>query len=138
MTVPVFFFFAISLARALTTPTVTDASVTLRSATMDDVALTLALEVENTNAKDVRVDGLKADVTVEGVAPLHAESTRAVTLKARSKTKYTLPLAMPWKSALAISQKIIGKKPVPYRVKGSAKIAGRETPFDHSGQLPVR
>lgn len=118
-------------------PVVTDASVDVGSASTEDLSLTLKLEVENPNAVSVQIEQVKAEVTVQGIDPISLKSNETVVLKPKSKTKYKIPLDLPWKSALAVSAKVFEKKPIPYHVKGTAKVGGKETPFDHNGTLPT-
>lgn len=119
-------------------PKVTDAALEVGQASLDDVSLILKLEVENPNSVDVKIESIKADVTITGVEPMSLKSDESVVLKAKSKTKTKIPLNLPWKNALVISGKVLEKKSIPYKIKGTARIAGKETPFEHAGQLPTR
>ena len=128
---------SVGLAR-LTPPRITDTRLTVENASLDDVSLRLQLDVENPNDVDVKVNEVKGDVTTEGIPVIPFQTKEAVILKRSSKTKYGVPVNLPWKSALFISEKVLNGKEIPYRIKGRAKVDGITVPFDEKGTLPAK
>lgn len=120
-------------------PVVTEASLELDSAGLDDIAFKLELHVENPNKTDLKVEKLSADVKIDGLEnKFRISSNKPVTLKAKSSTKYAMPLNLPWKAALFVSGKMVENEKIGYRIEGTARVGGKDIPFEHKGKLPEK
>jgi LEA14-like dessication related protein len=96
------------------------------------------LEAWNPNDFDIQVKGFSADVMLDKKIDLGTvTSSVAVTLPARKKKVFEIPIGVKWNDAAAVAPLAFSNRDVPWAADGTVKISARsldvDVPFKVSG-----
>jgi len=119
---------------------ITPQSLQLSSINPDGVGLTVVLDVHNPNGFPISASAVTAVIELQDGSELgQGSATPAFTIPAQGNAAVTAELGMHWTNIALLAPYALNAKPLPYRLRGSARIGGEslnvEVPFTISGQL---
>ena len=106
----------------------------------ESVELTLVLDAHNPNSFPVVANRVTASFELQDGSPLgRGESSEAFTIPAQGDAQISAKLDVRWNSVAALAPYALAAKPLPYRLRGSARLGGEtvnlDVPFSIDGQL---
>ena len=115
-------------------------SLQLSSIGPSGVNLALVLDVHNPNGFPITASAINAVIELSDGSELgQGSATPAFTIPAEGNAAVPAQLGMRWTNVALLAPYALGAKPMPYRVRGNARIGGQslnvEVPFTISGQL---
>lgn len=118
----------------------TPQSLQLTSISPDGAGLALLLDVKNPNGFPISARNVSAVVELQDGSELgRASATPAFTIPAEASLSLPAQLSLRWTNVALLAPYALAAKPLPYRVRGSARLGGEslnvEVPFSISGQL---
>lgn len=127
------------------TPVVSLHHTEVRGLSSSGLALVAVMEVENENAFDVEVRGVRADVTIAGryrLEPIDVQPHKWI--PADGKVKVAVPVTVPWSIVPGLLAETVSASHVPYRVHGTADVTASRSlrvkrshyPIDQEGEIP--
>ncbi len=117
----------------------------VRAASLSGIGLAVFLKVENSNAYDVKVRTVHAQVTIAGKYTLDPiDLAPDQWLGSNSSTLVQVPLQIPWTLIPALISETLGSPEVKYHVTGTADVTAvralmiekNNYPIDEDGVLP--
>lgn len=124
--------------RNIQKPKVNLQSVKIKNIDLKSASLTFALEVENQNPFELKVDSVRYDVEL-GEKQLATESIlKPLSVGANSKTVIELPLTVQISDIFRSVGDFLENKAITYRIKGFAKSGIFNIPFEHQGDLSIK
>ena len=133
------------LAGCVSKPVVTLHHAEVRAASLSGIGLEVFLKVENSNAYDVKVRTVHAQVTIAGKYALDPiDIAPDQWLGSNSSTLVSVPLQIPWTLIPALISETLGTPEVKYHVTGTADVTAvralmiekNNYPVDEDGVLP--
>ena len=121
-------------------PTLTPRSAQVTAIKPDSVELSLVLAAHNPNSFPIVVNAVSASFELQdGTALGSAQSATSFTIPGQGDQDLAATLDVRFTSLAALTPYALAAKPVPYRLRGSARIGGDnlnvEVPFTIDGQL---
>ena len=121
-------------------PTLTPRSAQVAAIKPDGVQLALVLAAHNPNGFPIVASSVTATLELQdGTALGSAQSVESFTIPAGGDKDLNALLDVRFKSMSALAPYALAAKPVPYRIRGSARLGGEqlnvEVPFTINGQL---
>jgi LEA14-like dessication related protein len=118
----------------------TPQSLQLSSIGPDGAVLALLLDVHNPNGFPISASAVSAVVELQDGSELgRGSATPAFTIPAEGNVSLPAQLSTRWTNVALLAPYALAAKPLPYRVRGSARLGGEslnvEVPFTISGQL---
>ena len=115
-------------------------SVRVAALRPEGIDLTVELDVHNPNTFAIRASAVSAVLEVENGAELgRGSSLPAFTIPAEGRITLPAALTLQWTNLSVLAPYALGGQPVPYRVRGMARVGGEslnlDLPFTISGQL---
>ena len=141
------FYLALPLSAALWTACakpkpveLTPQSLQFSSIGPDGAVLALLLDVHNPNRFPISASAVSAVVELQDGSELgRGTATPAFTIPAEGHVSLPAQLSTRWTNVALLAPYALAGKPLPYRVRGSARLGGEslnvEVPFTISGQL---
>ncbi|MES1183422.1 MAG: LEA type 2 family protein [Myxococcales bacterium] len=134
---------ALALATACSKPqppTLTPRSAQVSAIKPDSVELSLVLAAHNPNSFPIMVNAVSGSFELQdGTALGRAQSTDSFTIPSKGDLDLPAKLDVRFSSLAALTPYALAAKPVPYRLRGSARIGGDdlnvEVPFAIDGLL---
>jgi LEA14-like dessication related protein len=124
-----------TFAPRLDPPQVKIASLRMIAVTAADVAVTIVLDLDNTNTRDLHIDALDFSVNVAGAAVASGHTDQPVLLPASGSGQASVTAHADFANwSLAVSR-LIGKPTFDYEISGVAHIDGRTLPFSRHGEM---
>jgi LEA14-like dessication related protein len=126
-------------------PVVTLHHAEVKAASLTGIGLVVFLKVENSNAYDVKVRTVHAQVTIAGKYALDPiDIAPDQWLGSNSSTLVSVPLQIPWTLIPALIGETLGSPEVKYHVTGTADVTAvralmiekNDYPIDEDGVLP--
>ena len=119
---------------------ITPQSVQLGSIGPDGVGLSLVLNVHNPNSFPIMASAVNAVVELQDGQELgRGSSLPAFTIPSQGDASLPAQVDLRWTNLSLVTPYALAAKPLPYRVRGSARIGGEslnvELPFTIDGQL---
>jgi len=119
---------------------ITRQSVQLSSIGPDGVGLAVVLDVHNPNGFPISASAVNAVIELEDGSQLgQGSATPAFTIPSQGSVAVPAALSMRWTNVALLAPYALGAKPLPYRLRGTARLGGEslnvELPFSISGQL---
>jgi LEA14-like dessication related protein len=119
---------------------ITPQSLRLSSIGPEGVGLAVVLDVHNPNRFPVSASAINAVLELQDGSELgQGSATPAFTIPAEGNAAVPAQLAMRWTNLALLAPYALNAQPLPYRLRGSARIGGQnlnlELPFTISGQL---
>lgn len=121
-------------------PELTPRSAQVSAVRPDGVELELVLDARNPNSFPLVCSSVTASFELQNGTPLGSGSTaQAFTIPAEGGAPITAQLNVRWTSFSALAPYALARQPVPYRLRGTARLGGEhlnvDVPFSIDGQL---
>ena len=138
-------FASVSVAGCVSKPVISLHHAEVRAASLSGIGLEVFLKVENSNAYDVKVRAVHAQVTIAGKYALDPiDIAPDQWLGSSSSTLVSVPLQIPWTLIPALISETLGSPEVKYHVTGTADVTAvralmiekNNYPIDEDGVLP--
>jgi LEA14-like dessication related protein len=121
-------------------PSIVPRSAQVAAIKPDSIELALVLDAHNPNSFPIVANRVSATFELQDGTPLgRGESSEAFTIPAQGDAQLTAKLDVRWDSLSALAPYALAARPLPYRLRGSARLGSEhlnmDIPFSIDGQL---
>jgi LEA14-like dessication related protein len=110
-------------------------AVRVTSITASGVEVALSLDVENPNARAIRIDGLDFTIEVSGIMVADGHTLEPVEIAGSGSGLAKIMATSSFANWSAVARRLAGRTSIDYVITGTAQVNGSALPFSRRGAI---